>query len=295
MTEEQTPEKRGGCLKGCLTVVLLLILIVAILGGLGWWKWNARPGYFDVYHSMLDRTTPQQRKVMARELTSNVTSTLSESGNKSIDEPLPDEGPNIFGAGSAPDPSIRLLTITVDEANAWVEQQLTGWLKNQGVSIPPQIKELAVGLDGDLIMIGCLFEDQDVTQWFSVGLKVKIERGGALARVRVDQTLAGSLPVPIAWILGYFDIEPFAGKHAAKVQDALGKGFEFEPVKTMPGNSHRVRVIGYDIEEDQVILKLKILQPDEPEEPDESEADSSDPKSPPNADAEKSKTPKAKP
>jgi len=263
-TAKTTKPPKRGC--GCLTAFLLFVLIILVLGGVGWWKWTDRPAYFDAYEDFLAKTSEFERAQLANELTSNVSSTVSASGNHSIEEPLPDGGgPNVFDAGSAADPRIRTLTITVDQANAWIEKELTGWLGNQGVELPETIKQLAIGLEGDKILIGCQFETEELTQWFTVVLKVNVKRMGKVASIKVDRTMAGSLPIPASWILSYLNVEEVAGDYAHIIKDAAGAGYEFEPVATMPGHTHRIRIIGYKVTDGQVTLKLRSEEKDDEE------------------------------
>ena len=134
-------------------------------------------------------------------------------------------------------------------------------------TFPDSISQLAIGLKDDRILIGFQLETEDISQWITVAFKLKIRSNGAKAQLNVDGAMAGSIPVPVSWILSFVDLDNLVGEETAKrIRSAVSDGIQFEPVMTHP-ESHRIRLLNYEIKDDEITLTLRVEEDDEPQEP----------------------------
>jgi hypothetical protein len=237
---ESAPKKKRKCCR-FRTIIFGLLAIVLIAALAIYWLWNARPAIYHDHQQFLASTTEQHRKDLAQQLQKQTVNTLSFSPRKPNAE---NEKP--FGT--------RKLVITAEQANAWMDQELAGWLRREDAQLPAGVSNPAIAFENGRVQFGFMFESPDVSQWITVSSRIDVNQ--TRARFKVDSVHGGRLPLPAAKIAELLK-DQIPSKHVDQVMSAF-TGIEIDPAMELDEGSRKARLIGCDIESGQMTLTIKI-------------------------------------
>jgi hypothetical protein len=151
----------------------------------------------------------------------------------------------------------KMITLTCDEANAWLDERLRDWMKQRDYDMPPQINKPMIAVQKGRLIFAFEYESESVSQVFSAACSPEIKPDGMM-RLNVDDVQAGRMPVPTSTLGASLRNAAPSDSRAAKAGEWLDKlnEVEIKPVaKLAPGL--KVRVIGYRVLNEGVELTLK--------------------------------------
>lgn len=92
------------------------------------------------------------------------------------------------------------IRVSVDEANAWLETRLPGWLTNQNIAMPDAIGDPMIAVSDDRLVTAFEYRSQQVNQIVSMTFDAKVVAPGQ-ARLRLFNIRAGRLALPLQTLL----------------------------------------------------------------------------------------------
>lgn len=152
----------------------------------------------------------------------------------------------------------QTVTVTLDEANAWLRQRFPQWVENRGQQMPPELMDPMLAIEEDLLVLAFQIETDERTSLVSLLVDVEFNEDGTgifrLANVRL-----GRQDLPLQWLIN--KISAYDNSYADLAANAQGltEGLPFEPVFAMPGSQDRlVRVRDMRLLEDENTIELDI-------------------------------------
>jgi hypothetical protein len=168
-------------------VIVALVMIGLCVGGLGVAAvlWNAEPTYWEQSRQIINTSAPQKLREMAEQAEYRV---------------LPE-----WSAPIGMSDGVRTISVSFDEANAWLAMRLNDYLRNQGASKPQGVGDVIVtGRDGALV-VAFDYDTPRLQQIVSVFLRFTAMRPGEPESFLViDSVTAGRLPLPMEQLAQMF-------------------------------------------------------------------------------------------
>ena len=241
-TQRRRSLKRIGCAATAIFVVTMLIAAIGIGRGL----WHSEPKYWVMNQYFLELTPQAKLSNMADRAFNRVLGELSQSsGYKPVD---PTHAPQGYG--------VRTIRLEFDEANAWLDQRLNDWLKNQGHRLPAGLSGPMLASNGERLVVAFRYESDEIDKVFSVLLLLDILDDGR-AVLTIDGVRAGRLPIPVDTAMKQL---PNAGDGKSGDQpdlfDTLMSGRPFEPILPIDGTRH-ARIIGLAVDDTGLMLTVR--------------------------------------
>ena len=237
-------ESRSFCFrwKKVLVLVIAFFCVTAISG---YALLRAEPSYWKQRRRFLQSHTPQQLMEMGESLERRLLAGLtgvSTAANSVEALDVADQGP-------------RVVRISVDEVNAWLDQRLKGWLGNQGHKLPKEVKEPMIAIEDDNLVIAFRYQTKGFDQIVSGFFGIRILEDGQ-AKVERRGISGGKLPLPAETItqqLSHSDKPSSQTAQAAKLLEAID-GKAFDPVVTV--DEHLIRILDIKLQPDGIELSI---------------------------------------
>jgi hypothetical protein len=222
-------------------VVTMLIAAVGIGRGL----WHSEPKYWVLNQYFLEVTPQAQLTDMADRAFNRVLGELSQSSGYKPVDPRP-------GHASG----VRTIRLEFDEANAWLDQRLNDWLKNQGHRLPAGLSDPMLASNAGRLVVAFRYESDEIDKVFSVLLLLDVLDDGQ-AVLTIDGVRAGRLPIPVDTAMKQL---PNASDGESGGQpdlfDTLMGGRPFDPILPIDGTRH-ARIIGLDVDDTGLMLTVR--------------------------------------
>lgn len=229
--------------------------VVAVLGalcvaGLLGYVWvQSQPPYWRHRQEFVEAHTNEQLREIGESVERRILAALT-----AVPE---DSNPEASGGGN-PNPvrQVRVLTLAVDDVNAWMHSRLKGWLRNQGITLPATIRQPMVAVDGQDLVAAFRYKSRQVDRVASVYFSFMIDPNGTARLVPVKLKM-GRLRVPMYLARSFLSNGMDVGERglASDLRDVLANGISFEPVIRVDVNN--VRITDLWCEADRVNLTLK--------------------------------------
>jgi hypothetical protein len=265
-----------GC-TGCLTTLGILVLVLAVVAGYCYWLWSSPPGYWTQRQALKRQVSEAERTQAAENLEKRYWRMLSYTGP---DEPDGDGG-SIPNPGHAPNPAgnpnaatgpasqgygLRLLIVSVDEANAWLDTKLqpwlanqSGWLKKNNLRWPPEVSEPMVAIEDGAIVLAFRYTGKDFTQIISVVGDVSVPADGKI-KFQVKSIRGGDLPLPAKTMTS--QMRDRVDKARRQMLDQIASTFDgktFDAAWPHPmDDRQRVKLLGLRVRKDDVAIEIRI-------------------------------------
>jgi hypothetical protein len=165
------------------------------------------------------------------------------------------------GPADGIDGTPRQITITVDEANAWLTTRLGELLAHRGVSLPDEISQPGVAIEDERFVALFRFESEDISQNVSMIFDAEMtDEGGESERdlrFRLHSVKGGRLPLPFDMLVDHFRArgQEKAKASLEKVAWAL-EGEPLEPTFDLDGK-RQVRLLDFDLSGDEFVLTVR--------------------------------------
>lgn len=224
-TASPTPKSRKRW--GCGAVLLLVLALLTASAAVAYWLWSSEPAYVAENREFLRSHSQTELESMAAALENRISRQLTElptangdsragatrmsprTRSGSHDTHTPDHGttaPHAPGDDNTPtsfeelqqlarQTGTREIEMSVQELNAWLTTRSEKWLANEGLSMPEQVSEPMIAIEGQQVVVGFNFSEGDFSQWVSLSLDVDATATGQ-ATVRLAGVRGGRLPLP---------------------------------------------------------------------------------------------------
>ena len=236
---------------GCLGTGLMLVLMLVVLVGVGWWMLSGEPDNWEEHEAFLQRTTQAERDAMAHRLQNRVM-TAATTG------PANPPAANAAAATAGAAGGDQTVELELDSINAWLDRQLRQWAANQGQPLPAELQGIAVGAQGEDVVITMRVNSGERSQLVTVAGGLEVAEDGR-ASLRLGKLRVGRLPVPMSWVTQTLETAlAQAGGEEEAVAWVLGviRGEPFDPVLQVGGNPP-VRVVAVEAGEEAVTVTLR--------------------------------------
>lgn len=229
---------------GCLFVLLLFALLALAAVGLGRRLWHSEPAYW----------TRNQAAITATDQTILVDA-ADRAFNRILGELSDSRGYQATGKGDDA-LGVRTITLSFDEANAWLATRLNDWLANQKRELPAGLTKPMLASSGDSLVAAFHYKNNDIDQVFSVFLSLKFRDDGQ-AVLSIDGLRGGRLPLPTSSVVkrlpgGAEDGDP----HHSQITAVLLGQQPFDPVLPIDG-TRQARIIGMQVDDKNVSLTVR--------------------------------------
>ena len=97
------------------------------------------------------------------------------------------------------------VAMRADDANAWLNTRLDGWLgslSNGAASVPDEVRQVRVAFERGRIRVGVLVDDGRTRRILTATLRPELRADGTLW-VSAESVGVGRLPLPPSWVLGH--------------------------------------------------------------------------------------------
>lgn len=219
-----------------LTRVTLALIGVLSLAAL-WivWQWNRTPTYWRDNEQFVQQEEAKLRDI-ADSLEGRVISELSRAGR---------------------DGQLSTITISFDEANAWLRSKLPQWAKHEGFAMPKPLRDYMVASDQGKPVIAFVLDTEEITQVISIRLDTHVRDSGKLF-LKIDDFKAGSISMSPDSILDHVRNKLPGYYKDMTLLDELVRGIEVEPVFQHPGHtSKNLRLVGVNMTEQGIAVTLE--------------------------------------
>ncbi len=228
---------------GCLLIILINVLLLALLGMLAWNRWHSEPDYWAVNRARLQGQAPEQLTDSADRLFNRLLTELSDPQGY---QPEPN--------GPAESLGVREVRIPFDEANAWLATRLGDWLANQQIELPPELDSLLVAEhDNRLVLAGRVRRDGN-SQILSIAISPRfLENGQAV--LEIDKVYVGRLPLPVGMVLNRLPEDPGVPELNRGLR-IIKHGLPFDAIFPID-RSRRARIVGIQIDNTGTTLTIR--------------------------------------
>lgn len=153
----------------------------------------------------------------------------------------------------------KVVFLTLEEINAWMDQRLRDWASNQGSEIPDYISDPMVAIEGDNLVFAFQFDKPEFRQVVSAVTKVEINKQRSdeseQARIRVVEVRMGRLGLSAVRAVGGADESSALAEIATGITDALD-GKVFDPVVRI--NRQKVRAVSFKLKHEPLGMELTL-------------------------------------
>ncbi len=141
-------------------LTLLIILLLAAGAGVLYYLWSAPPAHWQRHQTWLQTTSIEERKVLATTLEKRLLQQLSKV-------PLPPRQAHNAATAAPASPPVDF-SMSIDEANAWLEQRLPEVLANQHLQLPDNIQGLMIAVEGQTLLLSFQYQSAKIDQVFTL-------------------------------------------------------------------------------------------------------------------------------
>jgi len=250
MSESSAPaprkRRRFGCVPIILTVLTLGILSLAVVYFLA----RSVPEQWTRANERLE-AIPQEERHRRADALENMFASSADRSQVTNETNVDDEVNRVVE---------RTIVVPADDANIWLATKLPKWLENQNESLPQGLDQPRVWIDDGELVLSFRAEVEGLSGVVRTNLKAELLDSGKLG-LKITGVRTGKLPIPAGTIID--QVRRHAGEEAAEgAMDQLAAAFdgtELDPVWDETGNedTREVRLIGFDVREEEVELKLR--------------------------------------
>ncbi len=227
---------------------------------IAWWQATltvlfALPTILSITSLVLLRSHPDYWKEQQKLRATTPAEFLAERG-MSFERRVTDEITRV-NLLAAPGGDVRTLRLTAAEANAWLATRLGPWLENRQITLPSELRDPMVAVQGQSLILAFAVGQPDSFQVVSVHVGLILLEDGRL-RVQVQRIRSGLLPVPKFFLRRIGSAMPNSQAKAVQAFFQALDGFEFEPRFHLDeSRDSKLRSITYS--PDEVTITLQTL------------------------------------
>ena len=245
------PKHKGSRTIPLLTLILLGVMAVICIGAAaGYWLWATEPTHWTENQAFLKQHSKQQLADKAERLEKRMAdelSLLSVAASQQQRALRASKQANGHAATTSSDaalkPAMKTIKVSIDEANAWLNQRLEGWLINQGHSLPDDISEPMISSHDGKLVAAFRYSHPEITQVVSMYFDINVAPDG-MAELKLQSVTGGNLPLPMQQIA-----ERMGDSQSAQRMAQAFEGQRFEPIKSIDNNK-QMRLMDFEAAED---------------------------------------------
>ena len=241
-----------------------IVIVVVSIGVVGFCLLRSEPDYVSKTHAFLEAKNPKQLKEVANSLENRIFSELSPvHGFTKISTDRSTHEASIVavtnGVQTLLVDDVRTLSVSLEELNAWMTVKLDEWLAHQGSVLPKQVTESMVAIEDETLILAFRYAYANLNLLVSFDCEVRLLKDHE-AQVKVTRVRSGKLPISAGIVSNLMALsnENGALKNIAMVLN----GITFNPVVDLIGAVHQGRIIGLEICENSVEVKVRIESKD---------------------------------
>jgi len=260
-----------------LAALFLLVGVVLLGAGVGWayWRYNSDPAYWNANEDFLRSRSSEGLDQLAASVERRFTSQASAARPLSTTRDLVRQGMAQAGspdgavvrdaaepktgegaAGASIDQTPRTISVTLEEANAWLATRADAWLRNQGLAMPPGVSEPMISVEDGNLVAAFRLQRGRIDRPISMVLDVAILPDGQ-ARTRLLEMRGGELPLPVNKLADRFK-EQASPRQREMIEKAmqLYDGHTFDPIFELDAKRD-LRVTNLQLSRSSVELTVK--------------------------------------
>ena len=263
------------------TLLLILLGLICLSGLRVYWLWKTPPAYWQEHQQFLQRTDPERRMEMAQSVEQRILNQLTFV--HSTDQRAGADGSNVVDTviGSVNPDETKIVFITLEEINAWMDQRLKDWASHQGMKIPDYVSDPMVAIEGEEPRFAFKFERPDFQQVISAVTRVQIKAAassnetndaeeteeaneqdrGDKATVQVIKIRTGKLRIPGVKIVtdvvggGHKEGSPGFAKVASDIKKMFD-GAAFDPLIKI--SKQKIRIVSFVLKHEPAGMEITV-------------------------------------
>ena len=243
MSKSQTPPRRKG--RRWQTTLGLFIVLLGGVAAIGTWLWKAEPAHWRNREVMRRISRVEDRQEAAQRLEDRLSVLMR---------------PKTEPSG---EPDVRILTASYREINAWLETELTTWLKKNKQNLPDQIQNPMVATAGRRLIIAFRFDTPELSPIVSLSFNVRTlgNPDQPQLEVKLGRVHAGRIPVPVRAVTKHLRKHESRPKVRALFEQIVAAydGSIFDPITLVPNQKrHVVRLLEFSLGDDTIQVAVQI-------------------------------------
>jgi hypothetical protein len=246
--------KRPPLLRVLLIVLVGLVLVVGAAVLAGWWSMNATPQLWEQQQEALAATSTPSLERMADRAEQRLVAQWSLP--EGLDHPVePQQLVQLAGEDTTRMGDRRTLSLTYEEANAWLATRLPDWLANQSTGLPASISDPVLGYDDGWLVL--LFRyDQNV---LSVRLMLDVQPDG-MTTLTLGPVRSGRLSLPRGPVTRRIQqaAEGYGDAELSQLVADLMAGRTVGPWLIKLDDDAVARIVGFDADEQRVSVTRQV-------------------------------------
>jgi uncharacterized protein YpmS len=215
-----------------LVVIALLCLLALVLV----WMWNSEPGYWQANRQFIDSTGQEQLQQSAERLEMHFGSQLSN---------LP----------SGAEGKVSLISVPLEQINAWLAGRLDAWLAHQCTPLPAQVSEIMLSSAEGEVVVAFRLETSEIDQVISLVIATEAQADGTM-HLQLASIRAGRLPVPVSFLVGQLQADPSGSNPLVEQISQMAKGVSV-PLLQQLDAVRQVRLLGVQVHHDRIDLVVR--------------------------------------
>lgn len=250
-----------------LNLRTIFIVCIAALFGTGlvlYWLWKSEPRYWKEHQEFLQTHPPQQIQEMAHDVERRVLDKLSlltsgggvgaAAGATGFTPETGEPGSVAVLAAGTGQP--QTISLTLDEANAWIAARLDDWLENRYQRLPQGVKDPMLAIEDGQPVLAFKYETDQLQTVVSFVFDLTIG-GDGRATLKLLKMRAGKLPVP-ANLVNKGLTQTAADQ---QLQDKLAQfaktldGYRFSPIVKI--NNKRLRMLAFKLRDNGMDVTVR--------------------------------------
>ncbi|MEM0914428.1 MAG: hypothetical protein AAGK09_07435 [Planctomycetota bacterium] len=217
--------------------VLAAVVLVVVVGGVGWWLLRSEPAAWAEAGEEVDEL-PDAAEIAAR---------LEASIQAGITRPIQPG-------------TTRTLEIPIDAANAWLQTRLGLWLAAMERELPGQVSAMRFAARPGVVTGMVLLEHEGHQQVISADATARVNPDGTMTAELLALRL-GRFPIPLSFVVDRLEdmsqqASSRVGYQAGAYLRAGEQGYTFSAVGPLPNDSRDLRITGFTIESDRVLVDV---------------------------------------
>ncbi|MEO0966523.1 MAG: hypothetical protein AAFY08_15585, partial [Planctomycetota bacterium] len=155
----------------------------------------------------------------------------------------------------------RTLEVPIEAANAWLETRLGLWLASQGQGLPEQVSAMRFAARPGVVTGMVLLEHEGYRQVISADATARVNADGTMTAELLGVRV-GRVPIPLSLVVDRLEAISQqegggrVGYTAGAYLRAGETGYTFDPAGPLPNDSRDLRVTGFTIEADRVLVDV---------------------------------------
>ncbi len=180
-----------------LRIVVAVVLAIVVTAGIAIYLLRSEPAYVTQHRAMMAAKSPEDIRLLVDSAQKKFATLTDLQFDEATQRRIASGEITLRVALEETIGTVRTISLTLEELNAWVRSELNHHLKSAGHTMPAGVSDPGLAIEGENLVAFFRIEQAGVSQVVSIVFTLAFQEEGP-AMVRVVQLRGGRLPVPAA-------------------------------------------------------------------------------------------------